>query len=66
MLETLLTQFRYSMAAVFAVQSLAAAQLSMYWGLGQTWQTGAFYVLVPIILIVLNMVGVFVSWRPQR
>lgn len=54
------------MAAVFAVQSLAAAQFSMYWGLGQTWQTGAFYVLVPIILIVLNMVGVFVSWRPQR
>lgn len=52
------------MAAVFAVQSLAAAQLSMYWGLEQTWQTLAFYVLVPIVLISLNMVGVYVSCTP--
>ncbi|TID16437.1 amino acid transporter [Venturia nashicola] len=48
----------YSMAAVFAVQSLAAAQLSMYWGLNQTWQTLTFYVFVPIALLGLNMVGV--------
>lgn len=60
----MLTQLRYSMAAVFAVQSLAAAQLSMYWGLNQTWQTLAFYVFVPIALMGLNMVGVHVGRIP--
>ena len=28
----------YAFASVFAVQNLAAAQLSTYWGLDQTWQ----------------------------
>ncbi|QDS67850.1 hypothetical protein FKW77_007563 [Venturia effusa] len=49
----------YSMAAVFAIQSLAAAQLSMYWGMNQTWQTLTFYLLVPVALILLNILGVF-------
>lgn len=49
------------MAAVFAVQSLAAAELSMYWGLSQWKQMGAFYISVPIGLVGLNMMGVYVS-----
>jgi amino acid permease len=51
----------YAFASVFAVQNLAAAGLSRYWGLSQTWQTLAFYVLSPLAIVVLNFCGVFVS-----
>jgi hypothetical protein len=50
------------MSAVFALQSLAAAQLSQFWGLTQTWQTIAFYLGVPIGLTIINMLGVFVGF----
>lgn len=51
----------YAFASVFAVQNLAAAQLSTYWGLAQTWQTLAFYAIAPVVIVTLNFFGVFVS-----
>jgi yeast amino acid transporter len=52
---------RYSFALGFAVQNLNAATLSTYWGLDQTWQTLAFYILAPVGILVLNFLGVFVG-----
>ncbi|KAF8848234.1 amino acid transporter [Acephala macrosclerotiorum] len=49
----------YAFASVFAVQDLVAAQLSTYWGLTQTWQTLAFYVLAPVVIVTLNFFGVY-------
>ncbi|KAL1979980.1 hypothetical protein VTN96DRAFT_4845 [Rasamsonia emersonii] len=49
----------YTFASVFAVQNLAAANLSQYWGLDQTWQTLAFYILAPLVILILNFLGVF-------
>ncbi|KAL2011103.1 hypothetical protein VTN00DRAFT_3821 [Thermoascus crustaceus] len=49
----------YMFASVFAVQNLAAASLSQYWGLDQTWQTLAFYVFAPLVILILNFLGVF-------
>lgn len=51
----------YAFASVFAVQNLAAAELSTYWGLSQTFQTLAFYALAPLVILTLNFCGVFVS-----
>lgn len=56
----------YAFASVFAVQNLAAAGLSRYWGLSQTWQTLAFYVLSPLAIVVLNFCGVFVRLQMSR
>jgi len=50
----------YSMASAFALENLAAASLSQYWGPGQTLQTIAFYVVSPVIILTLNFCGVFV------
>jgi yeast amino acid transporter len=52
----------YAFASVFAVQNLAAAELSKYWGLSQTFQTLAFYAVAPLVILTLNFFGVFVSW----
>ena len=52
---------RYTFAAIFAVQNLAAANLSRYWGLSQTWQTLAFYGVAPVIILAINFCGVGVS-----
>ncbi|KAN0066848.1 Amino acid permease/ SLC12A domain containing protein [Elaphomyces granulatus] len=49
----------YTFALVFAAQYLNAAILSTYWGLDQTWQTLAFYILAPVGILVLNFLGVF-------
>jgi amino acid transporter len=51
----------YAFASVFAVENLAAAGLSNYWGLSQTCQTLAFYFASPVIILMLNLFGVFVS-----
>lgn len=56
----------YAFASVFAVQNLAAAQLSGYWGLTQTWQTLAFYVIAPVVIVILNFFGVFVRSKKSR
>lgn len=50
----------YAFVSVFAVENLAAAELSHYWGVSQTFQTLAFYVASPLILLLLNLFGVFV------
>jgi yeast amino acid transporter len=50
----------YAFASVFAVQNLAAAELSKYWGLSQTFQTLAFYAVAPLVILILNLFGVFV------
>jgi yeast amino acid transporter len=50
----------YAFVSVFAVENLAAAELSHYWNLSQTFQTLAFYVASPIIVLLLNLFGVFV------
>jgi amino acid transporter len=56
----------YAFASVFAVENLAAAGLSNYWGLSQTFQTLAFYVASPTIIVTLNFCGVFVRWiKPE-
>jgi len=56
----------YAFASVFAVENLAAAGLSNYWGLSQTVQTLAFYVASPAIILTLNFCGVFVRWiKPE-
>jgi amino acid transporter len=57
---------RYAFASVFAVQNLAAAQLSTYWNLSETWQTLAFYVLAPIAILAINFFGVFVRQYCSR
>ncbi len=44
---------------MFAVQNLAAAQLSRYWQLSQVWQVFCFYVFTPITIILINFAGVF-------
>jgi yeast amino acid transporter len=54
----------YAFVSVFAVENLAAAALSDYWGLSQTFQTLAFSVASPLILLGLNLTGVFV--RPKK
>ncbi|KAJ9637660.1 hypothetical protein H2199_007150 [Coniosporium tulheliwenetii] len=51
--------FWYTFAAIFAVQNLAAANMSRYWGLAQTWQTIGFYVVAPAIILAINFVGVW-------
>jgi amino acid permease len=51
----------YAFASVFAVQNLAAAELSKYWGLSQTFQTLFFYAVAPSVILILNFFGVFVS-----
>ena len=51
----------YTFASVFAVENLAAAGLSTYWGLSQTSQTLTFYVLSPLLILALNFCGVFVG-----
>ncbi len=50
----------YAFASQFANQSLAAANLSTYWDLSPTFQTLAFYAVGPIVILVLNFLGVFV------
>lgn len=50
----------YSFVSVFALENLGAAGLSSYWGLSQTFQTLAFYILSPVIILTLNLFGVFV------
>jgi yeast amino acid transporter len=52
---------RYAFASIFALENLSAASLTEYWGLPQTWQTLAFYVLSPVCIILLNLFPVFVS-----
>jgi yeast amino acid transporter len=56
----------YAFASVFAVENLSAAGLSGYWGLSQTFQTLAFYVASPLILLALNLTGVFVRLNKAR
>lgn len=48
----------YTFASTFAAQNLAAANLSRYWDLSQLWQTLAFYVFAPIVVLGINMFGV--------
>lgn len=48
----------YIYSACFAAQNLAAANLLNYWGATQFWQTIAFYVLAPLILFGINLLGV--------
>ena len=60
-LEILLTLKRYAFSATFAAQNIAAAQHSRFWGLSQTWQTIVFYILAPIVTLLINLFGVFVS-----
>lgn len=43
---------------MFAVENLAAANLSRYWGLSQLWQTLAFYVFAPLAVLGVNLFGV--------
>jgi amino acid permease len=52
---------RYAFTSVFALHNLTATVLSTYWGLDQTWQTLAFYILAPVGILVLNFLGVFVG-----
>lgn len=53
----------YAFASLSAVESLAAAGLSSYWGLGQTGRSLTFYVASPLVLMVLNLTGVFVRLK---
>ena len=52
---------RYSLASVFMGELLIAANLSSYWSLSRTWQNYGFYILSPVLMILLNLLGVFVS-----
>lgn len=48
----------YTFSATFAVQNLAAANLSRYWDVSQLWQTLGFYVLAPVLVLGVNLFGV--------
>lgn len=39
-----------------------AATLLEYWGLATAWRVLICYVMLPVILFLLNMTGVFVSY----
>ena len=52
---------RYTYAAIFAIQIIAAAGFSDYWSLAQVYQTVAFYGLAPVAILFINFAGVFVS-----
>ena len=54
--------YRYCYAATFAAQNLTASKLAEYWGIPPWAQIVFFYVIVPIILLVINLTGVFVRW----
>ncbi|RAH57611.1 amino acid transporter [Aspergillus piperis CBS 112811] len=49
----------YAYAATFASQTSMAATLLEYWGLATAWRVLICYVMVPVILFLLNMTGVF-------
>ncbi|PWY64181.1 amino acid transporter [Aspergillus eucalypticola CBS 122712] len=49
----------YAYAATFASQTSMAATLLEYWGLQTAWRVLICYVMVPVILFLLNMTGVF-------
>lgn len=53
----------YSYASVFALQLISAAGLSKYWGLDQTGQIVAFYIVAPLAILTLNSFGVFVGLK---
>ena len=57
---------RYAWSSVFGVLLVAAANLSTYWGSfaeSQMWQTLLFYIVCPIFMLVINCLGVAVSWK---
>lgn len=56
----------YSFVSVWAVENLGGAGLSTYWGLSQTFQILAFYVMSPLIIFTLNLFGVFVRTPSER
>lgn len=60
-LKHLLMRTRYTYSSIFAIQNLAAANLSRYWGLPQVWQTILFYFVSPAVILAINFVGVGVS-----
>ena len=49
---------RYTYASIFATQIITAANISAYWHLAQIWQTLAFYVAAPIVILGVNFAGV--------
>ncbi|KAK3175307.1 hypothetical protein OEA41_002554 [Lepraria neglecta] len=50
----------YTYSSIFAAQIIAAASFAEYWGLAQVYQTVAFYVLCPVVILFINFAGVFV------
>ncbi|ERF68742.1 hypothetical protein EPUS_07229 [Endocarpon pusillum Z07020] len=48
----------YTYSAIFATQIIAAAGFSSYWNFPQSWQTIVFYILSPIVILVINFAGV--------
>ena len=51
---------RYTYAAVFATQIVAAASFAQYWGLAQVYRTVFFYFVAPFSILFINFAGVFV------
>ncbi|PYH92925.1 amino acid transporter [Aspergillus ellipticus CBS 707.79] len=49
----------YAYAATFSSQSAMAATILEYWGLPQAWRALICYALIPFILFLLNLTGVF-------
>ena len=49
---------RYTYSSVFATLIIAAGNISTYWNLPSIWQTMIFYVFCPVIMIIINWMGV--------
>ncbi len=54
---------RYTYAATYATQIVAAASFTDYWGLAQVYQTVFFYFVAPFSILFINFAGVFVRYR---
>lgn len=52
------TLHRYTWSSIFATLLIAASDFSEYWIPHQTWRTIIFYVAVPVLLLVINALGV--------
>ncbi|KAG8531717.1 uncharacterized protein KY384_003349 [Bacidia gigantensis] len=49
----------YTWSSIFATQIIAAAAFTNYWGFAQVYQTVFMYFLTPVLLLAINLCGVF-------
>lgn len=50
--------YRYTYSSIFATLVIAASDISTYWNLPSVWQTVIFYVVCPVIMVIINWIGV--------